>query len=143
MNILVIGGTIFVGRHIVQAALDRGHKVTLFNRGKVNAELFPEADKLTGDRTRTLDALRGKSWDAVIDTCGYVPNVVCKSAEALQSACDLYVFISTGSVYKDKSKFGITDICAQVADHSTGTYCWAARPYGSVYILASSSRIWR
>jgi 2'-hydroxyisoflavone reductase len=124
MRILVIGGTIFVGRHIVQAALDQGHRVTLFNRGKDNPELFPEAEKLNGDRSKNLDALRGKSWDAVIDTCGYVPRVVRKSVEVLQKACELYVYISTGAVYKDQSKLGI---CKQIADHSARTNCWTIR----------------
>jgi 2'-hydroxyisoflavone reductase len=109
MKILVIGGTIFVGRHIVQTALSRGHTVTLFNRGKNNPELFPETEKLNGDRNIDIDLLRGKSWDVVIDTCGYVPRVVQKSVEVLKSACGLYVYISTGSVYKDKSKYGITE----------------------------------
>jgi 2'-hydroxyisoflavone reductase len=108
-KILVIGGTIFVGRHIVQALLDRGHKVTLFNRGKENPDLFSEAEKLNGDRTKTMDALYGKAWDVVIDTSGYVPRVVQKSVEALKSACELYVYISTGAAYKDKTKFGITE----------------------------------
>ena len=109
LKILVIGGTIFVGRHIVQAALNRGHEVTLFNRGNANSELFPNAEKLFGDRTSDMDALRGRTWDAVIDTCGYVPRIVQKSVEALISACNQYVYISSGSVYKDKSKKGISE----------------------------------
>ena len=109
MKILVIGGTIFVGRHIVQAALNLGHEVTLFNRGNANASLFPETETLIGDRTKDFDSLRGKTWDVVIDTCGYLPRVVQKSVDALKSACELYVYISTGSVYKDKSKPGITE----------------------------------
>jgi 2'-hydroxyisoflavone reductase len=109
MNILVIGGTMFVGRHIVQSALNRGHEVTLFNRGKTNSELFPDVEKLLGDRTTDLDTLRGRTWDAVVDTCGYVPRVVQKSVDALKSACNQYVYISSGSVYKDKSKKGISE----------------------------------
>ncbi len=109
VNILVIGGTIFVGRHIVKAALSRGHQITLFNRGRQNPDLFPEVEKLIGDRTKSVDVLRGRSWDVVIDTSGYVPRVVQKSVEVLQSACGLYIYISTGAVYKDKSKPGITE----------------------------------
>jgi 2'-hydroxyisoflavone reductase len=109
MKILVIGGTVFVGRHIVQAALNRGHEVTLLNRGKASPELFPDAEKLCGDRTKTMHALHGRSWDVVIDTCGYLPRVVEKSVEALKSACNQYVYISSGSVYKDKSKIGIAE----------------------------------
>jgi 2'-hydroxyisoflavone reductase len=109
MKALVIGGTVFVGRHIVDAALSRGHEVTLFNRGEHNPDLFPQVVKLRGDRTASLEALHGLKWDVVIDTCGYLPRVVRKSAETLQASCGLYVFISSGSVYKDKSKFGINE----------------------------------
>lgn len=109
MNVLVIGGTIFVGRHIVHALLDRGHEVTLFNRGQQSKELFLETEKLYGDRTKDLDILCGRNWDVVIDTCGYLPKDVQKSVEALKSACGLYVYISTGSVYKDKRKVGLNE----------------------------------
>ncbi|HEX7173801.1 MAG TPA: NAD-dependent epimerase/dehydratase family protein, partial [Pyrinomonadaceae bacterium] len=68
MKLLILGGTLFLGRHIVESALRDGHEVTLFNRGQHNPELFPEVEKLRGDRDGGLDALRGRSWDAVIDT---------------------------------------------------------------------------
>src|ERR1700712_260796 len=109
MKILVLGGTIFVGRHIVEAALHPGHEVTLFNRGRTESSLFSNVEKIVGDRSESLDNLDGRSWDVVIDTSGYLPRVVRKSCEALKSKCELYVFISTGSVYKDKSKPGITE----------------------------------
>ncbi|HWI60219.1 MAG TPA: SDR family oxidoreductase, partial [Symbiobacteriaceae bacterium] len=99
MKILMIGGTIFLGRHIVAAALERGHEVTLFNRGQHNPELFPEVEKLHGNRDGGLDVLKGRRWDAVIDTCGYVPRIVRASAEFLADACDHYTFISSCSVY--------------------------------------------
>lgn len=101
MRILVIGGTRFVGRHLVVAALERNHDVTLFNRGKTNADLFPTVTKLKGDRTSDLSALQGKTWDVVIDTCGYVPRVVSASAQALTGSTNLYVCISSISVYAD------------------------------------------
>ncbi|MDR3615937.1 MAG: NAD-dependent epimerase/dehydratase family protein [Candidatus Obscuribacterales bacterium] len=109
MKILVIGGTVFVGRHIVEAALSSGHEVTLFNRGEHNPDLFPEVETIRGDRALNLERLQGLKWDVVIDTCGYLPRVVRMSTEVLHSSCDLYVFISSGSVYKDKSKFGINE----------------------------------
>ena len=84
--------------------LARGHEVTLFNRGQTNPELFPEAERLTGDRDGGLDALAGRSWDAVVDTCGYFPRIVRASAEALAESVRTYVFISTVSVYADLSK---------------------------------------
>ena len=101
MRILVIGGTRFLGRHLVEAALERGHDITLFNRGKTNADLFPSVTKLRGDRNSDLSALQGQTWDVVIDTCGYVPRVVSASAGALVGSTKLYVFISSISVYAE------------------------------------------
>ena len=100
MKILVLGGTQFLGKHIVLAALASGHEVTLFNRGKTNPELFGELEKLVGDRMAgDLSALEGRSWDAVIDPSGYVPRVVKDSAEQINA--DHYTFISTLSIYSD------------------------------------------
>lgn len=101
VKILILGGTVFVGRHLVEAALQGGHDVTLFNRGQHGPELFPDVEKLRGDRDGDLEALRGRRWDVVIDTSGYVPRVVRASAELLAKAVDYYVFISTISVYPD------------------------------------------
>lgn len=109
MDILVIGGTRFLGRHIVDAALASGHRLTLFNRGQTNPELFPEAEKLRGDRTSDLSALQGRHWDAAIDICGYVPRVVRASAEALAGAVDNYTFISSISVYADFKQIGMDE----------------------------------
>jgi 2'-hydroxyisoflavone reductase len=99
LDILILGGTGFLGPAIVEAATPRGHTLTLFNRGKTHAELFPELEKLHGDRDGKLDALKGRTWDAVVDTSGYVPRIVKMSAELLAPACQHYVFISTISVY--------------------------------------------
>ncbi|MCA1632303.1 MAG: NAD-dependent epimerase/dehydratase family protein [Acidobacteria bacterium] len=104
MNILILGGTMFLGRDLVEATLGRGHEVTLFNRGQHNPELYPEVEKLRGDRDGNLEALRGRRWDAVIDTCGFVPRLVRDSAELLSDAASLYVFISSISVYPDHSR---------------------------------------
>lgn len=109
MKLLVLGGTIFLGRHIVDIALQRGHEVTLFNRGQHNADLYPEVEKLRGDRDGDLEALKGRKWDAVIDTSGYVPRVVRDSAELLADAVEHYTFISSISVYADTGKPGITE----------------------------------
>src|SRR5947209_1741651 len=109
MKILILGGTVFLGRHIINAALARGHEVTLFNRGQHNPELFPQAEKLRGDRDGNLDALKGRHWDVVIDTCGYVPRVVRQSAQLLAGAVERYVFISSLSVYADFSRPGIKE----------------------------------
>jgi 2'-hydroxyisoflavone reductase len=104
VKLLVLGGTKFLGRAAVEAALDRGHQVTLFNRGETNPELFPEAEKLRGDRGHDLSALEGRTWDSVIDPSGYVPEVVRSSAEALSDSVDHYLFISSVSVYNDFSE---------------------------------------
>jgi 2'-hydroxyisoflavone reductase len=109
MKLLVLGGTVFLGRHIVDIALQRGHEVTLFNRGQHNADLYPEVEKLRGDRNGDLEALQGRKWDAVVDTCGYVPRVVRDSAELLADAVEHYTFISSISVYADSSKPGIAE----------------------------------
>lgn len=98
-SILVLGGTGFIGPHIVNAALARGHRVTLFNRGKTHPGLFPDVEKLHGDRDGHLEALAGRSWDAVIDPSGFVPRIVKASAELLAPRVGHYVFISTISVY--------------------------------------------
>jgi 2'-hydroxyisoflavone reductase len=99
VRLLILGGTVFVGRLLVEVALERGHQVTLFNRGQHNPELFPEVEKLRGDRDGDLTALEGREWDAVIDPSGYVPRIVRASAELLASKVRHYTFISTISVY--------------------------------------------
>jgi 2'-hydroxyisoflavone reductase len=101
MRLLIIGGTIFLGRHLVDAALHRGHRVTLFNRGQHNPDLFPGVEKIHGDRDGSLEALAGGRWEAVIDTCGYVPRVVRTSADQLGGKVEHYTFISTISVYAE------------------------------------------
>ena len=99
MKILVLGGTVFVGRHLVEAALTAGHTVTMFNRGETNPGLFPGVETIYGDRTVDLRGLAGRKWDAVIDTAGYVPRVVRMSAEFLAASVVHYTFISSISVF--------------------------------------------
>jgi 2'-hydroxyisoflavone reductase len=98
VKLLVLGGTAFLGRHLVVAALGRGHEVTLFNRGRTNPDLFPDVERVTGDRDGGLEPLRGRRWDAVVDPSGYVPRVVRQSAELLSDS-GVYAFVSTASVY--------------------------------------------
>src|SRR5579875_919568 len=104
MRLLVLGGTKFLGRHLVAHALEQGHAVTLFTRGRTNPDLFPEAEHLRGDRDGDLGALAGREWDAVVDPSGYVPRVVRRSAELLRDAVGRYVFVSSVSVYADQSR---------------------------------------
>jgi 2'-hydroxyisoflavone reductase len=120
MKILIIGGTRFLGRHLVESALARGHKVTLFNRGKTDPTLFPQLETILGDREHDLDKLSGRVWDAVIDVAGYVPRIVRLSAQGLERSLGLYVFISSVSVYASFSKVGIdeSDAVGKIEDES-------------------------
>ena len=123
MKILIIGGTRFLGRHLVDAALARGHNVSLFNRGKSNPDLYRQdarVETILGDREQNLERLAGRSWEAVIDTCGYFPRVVRLAAQALKAAARRYVFVSSISVYADTSKIGIdeNDPVGKISDES-------------------------
>ena len=101
MRILVLGGTLFVGRHVVEAALARGHEVTILNRGRTNPELFPEAEKLRGDRNGGLPALAGRRWDTAIDVSARLPRWVRTATELLADSVEHYTFVSTLSAYAD------------------------------------------
>ena len=98
-----------MGRHLVEAALARDHDVTLFNRGRHSADLFPDVEKLRGDRDGDLRALGGRTWDAVVDPSGYFPRVVRASAELLSAQVEHYTFISSASVYADVSAPGVDE----------------------------------
>ncbi len=99
LKILILGGTRFIGPHMVREALSRGHTITLFNRGKTNPGLFSDVETLIGDRDGNLQALEGRRWDVVIDTSGYLPRLVGDSARLLAEVVDHYLFISTMAVY--------------------------------------------
>ena len=99
LKILILGGTGFIGPHMVREALRRGHEVSLFNRGRTNRTLFPDLELLIGDRDNGLDALVGRKWDAVVDNSGYVPRHVADSAQLLSSAVSHYIFVSSVSAY--------------------------------------------
>jgi len=103
LRILILGGTGFIGPHQVRYALQRGHTITLFNRGRTNPHLFPEVEKLRGDRNDDLTALEGREWDVVIDNPTMIPRWVRQSAGLLEDAAGQYLFISTLSVYSDNS----------------------------------------
>ncbi len=108
LKILVLGGTGFLGPAFVTAAQARGHTLTLFNRGKTRPELFPNVEKLQGDRDpkkgEGLKALEGRKWDAVLDTSGYYPRMVKASAELLAPNVEQYVFISSISAYANNDE---------------------------------------
>ena len=102
LRILILGGTGFTGPFQVKYALDRGHKVTVFNRGKTKRGELPESvEQLIGDRNGQLDALKGRQWDVAIDNPTMLPVWVRDAAEILKGNVDRYVFISTISVYAE------------------------------------------
>jgi 2'-hydroxyisoflavone reductase len=103
MRALVLGGTRFLGRALVDALLEQGHEPTLFNRGQTQPELFPEVERLRGDRSADLSALNGREWDIVLDVAAYFPHEVRRSVEALSGNVGRYVFVSSVSVYADQS----------------------------------------
>jgi 2'-hydroxyisoflavone reductase len=101
MRLLVLGGTRFLGRALVESALARGHELTLFNRGQTNADLFPDLEQIRGDRTLDLSPLEGREWDAVLDVATFLPRAVRRSVEALDGRVGRYVFVSSISAYAD------------------------------------------
>jgi len=119
MNVLVLGGTSFVGRAIVEDLLARGHTPSVFSRGKTGADLFPGVTRLTGDReSGDYAALGSGSWDAVVDVSAYVPRHIAQAADALGDRIGRYLFISTGSVYdRTRAEDGLTEKTPRLAPY--------------------------
>lgn len=139
-TMLILGGTGFLGPHVVHAALEMGYEVTLFNRGRTNPHLFPDLEKLEGDRNEgQLDALKGRNWDVVIDTWSFGPNVVEDAARLLKDHVDHYTFISTISVYKDKSRPGMdeTGELDTIPEDESDMYQW--KYYGPLQALCEQA----
>lgn len=135
MNVVIIGGTRFVGRHIADAFVQRGHTVTLFNRG-TNAGVHDDLEQIHGDRATDLSRLDGRSWDAVVDTSGYTPNVVETAARFFKNRARRYVFISTISVYDHAGSSGPDEhapLMAFPADADPNEY--ADERYGALKVL--------
>jgi 2'-hydroxyisoflavone reductase len=110
LRILFLGGTGFLGPHTVRYALERGHDVTLFNRGRTNTDLFPQLETIVGNRDPEIDeglaGLKGREWDAVIDTSGYVPRITRASSELLAESVGQYLFVSTICQYDNWAEGG-------------------------------------
>jgi 2'-hydroxyisoflavone reductase len=106
MDILLLGGPYFLGRHLIDAAHAAGHSVTMFNRGRTNTDLYPEVERLVGNRNGDLESLRGRSWDAVVDTTGFAPRMVRATAQLLAGSVGTYVFVSTTGVYSETARVG-------------------------------------
>jgi 2'-hydroxyisoflavone reductase len=139
VKLLVLGGTKFLGRAIVEDALTRGHEVTLFNRGETNPGLFPQAENVRGDREGDLSPLTGRSWDAVIDPSGYVPAVVRASADVLRDGVGLYLFVSSISVYADYREPRVEDDpLEQLGDHPVDRLLENYANYGALKTLCEA-----
>ena len=100
MRLLVLGGTLFLGRHIVESALARGHEVSLFNRGVRDPKLFDGVEKLRGDRDGDLTSLHGRRFEVAVDTSGYTPIQLRAVAEVLRDTVEHYLFVSSISAYR-------------------------------------------
>jgi len=138
MKLLIIGGSVFVGRHLLQDALARGDQVTVFNRGK-SATVWPAGVEVRhGDRKADLSALADGRWDAVIDCCGYLPRDVARLAEFLHGRVGRYVFISSISVYADfKQPNDESGALGRIEDSDTDTV--DGRTYGPLKALCEAA----
>ncbi|GAK01468.1 NAD-dependent epimerase/dehydratase family protein [Geomicrobium sp. JCM 19055] len=108
MDVLVLGGSRFIGKHIVDRLLHEGHAVTVLNRGN-HSYTCSNVEQLIGDRDGDLDVLKGRTWDAAIDVSGYIPRTVDKASACLAQVVAHYTYISSISVYEDFSKVGLTE----------------------------------
>lgn len=138
LKVLILGGTHFLGIHLTEELLDRGHEVTLFNRGTQNTDLFPTIEKLKGDRDGNLEALLGRRWDAVIDTSGQIPRIVKQSAEVLSNETSHYTFISTIGVYDHFQPLNITEDSALAKLQDNETEFITENTYGALKHLCES-----
>jgi len=132
LNILILGGTGFIGPHEINYAKARGHNVTMFNRGKTAPGMFPDVEALIGDRDDQLDSLKGRDWDAVIDNSGFYPRHARLSAELLQGHVDQYMFVSSISAYAEDMTVDDDEFSAAYAvmDDPTDE---SESPYGRTY----------
>lgn len=135
MKILVLGGTSFVGRAMVEESLSRGDELTLFSRGRTGTDLFPDVPRLVGDRASgDYGSLQGTDWDAVVDVSGYVPRHVAQAADALAGSTGRYLFISTGSVYDWSGAVDVVDESAPRLPGELGTEEVTGRTYGPLKV---------
>lgn len=131
LRILILGGTGFIGPHQVRYARARGHRITLFNRGKTNPHLFPDVEKLRGDRNGDLESLEGRSWDVVIDNSASDYRWVEMSADLLADAVEQYIYVSSISAYADLSRPGVDEDDPTHSYRSAGVEPGAEElPYG-------------
>jgi 2'-hydroxyisoflavone reductase len=165
MRILLIGGTRFVGRHVVEAALAAGHDVTIFHRGQTGKDLFPDVEHRIGDRNADLSALADGRWDATVDTCAYFPRQVHELADVLGDRGGHYQQVSSVSAYAspasrgyredarladlddptveevtDQTYGGLKVLCERVAVERFGPHSIIVRP---TYVVGPDDYTWR
>jgi len=141
MRILMVGGTRFIGRHVVDRALSRGHDVTVFHRGRTNPGLFPGVDVRTGDRDSDLSALSDGEWDATVDTCAYLPSQVHALADVLGERGGHYLVVSSVSAYAPPSAAGFTEDSplAELADPTVDVV--TNETYGGLKVLVERAAV--
>lgn len=143
MRILLIGGTRFVGKHIVTAALAAGHDVSIFHRGRTGPDLFPECEHLLGDRDTDLTPLASGAWDATIDTCAYVPRQVHRLADALDGRGGHMTLISSISAYASPAGPGITEDAELIELNDPAVETITGETYGGLKVLCERALIER
>ncbi len=139
MKILIMGGTVFLGRYIAENAIARGHEITLFNRGIHFPELFPDVEKIKGDRINDIGLLAGRAWDAVIDTSAYFPRAVRLLGETLGPGIGHYTMVSSISVYSDVSKPGLDESGAVGTLEDPGVEEITGETYGPLKALCEQA----
>jgi nucleoside-diphosphate-sugar epimerase len=138
VNVLVIGGTSFLGPHVVDVLLRRGHRVTTFNRGRNPAPSSAEVERVIGDRAVDIGRLSERAFDAVVDTCGYVPRVVGRALDVLASRAGIYAFVSTISVYGESIDPPRDETCPVARLDDATTEEITAESYGPLKALCES-----
>ena len=136
MRLLILGGTRFVGRHLVAAALARGHAVTLFHRGRTNPGLHDGVERVLGERDGGLAALDGRTFDAVVDVSGYFPRIVGQSARAFANGIRRYLFVSTISVYAEPMARGANEDAPLLTTEKPEEESLAGTQYGAMKALS-------
>lgn len=134
VKLLVIGGTRFVGRAFVEQAVDHGHEVAVFHRSVSEPDGFPDVEHLHGDRDGQLGLLRGREWDAVLDTCAYVPRAVREAGAVLRDVAGHYTLVSTLSVHPDDMPAGATEETATFQPPFPQTETVTVESYGPLKV---------
>jgi 2'-hydroxyisoflavone reductase len=143
MRILMIGGTRFIGRHVVEAAVTAGHDVTIFHRGRTGLDLFPEAEHRLGDRDSDLSALANGEWDATVDTCAYYPRQVHELADVLGQRGGHHLFVSSVAAYASPEGPGLTEDAPMIELDDPSVEEVTDTTYGGLKVLCERAAVER